>query len=585
MSLKDLAAALKQRAVVQWTAAYLAAAWLMLQLFAILADQFDWPAEVSRSLTVLLGIGVLAVVIVGWYHGEKGSQRATPTELLMLAMVIIIAASALAFVRQSVRQTTSIDEPAGTPIPSPVTSRASIAVLPFANLSGDPKDDYFADGFTEQLIDALANVPELRVASRTSSFAFKSTRADIEEIGRRLGVSSVLEGSVRRAGDRLRVTAQLINAADGFHVWSKTFERESHDVFAVQDELSRELTNSLNVTLGSSRTDAVPTRDMEAYDLYLRGIFHQRQRDPAGADSAVIYLERATRLDPGFAAAYAELGQAYQELNFNEGSRTSEYRAKAFIAIQKSLTLNPRQVEALLVRGNMAYTLERNFDIEAAARDYRRALGINPRDARAHEALGALYHHVGLNDRALREFRLAIELDPASDFSPYRIPRTLMYQGRYAEALAIMKARPDRENNFQWPLSLWFNGAKAEALAAARLAVLHYPENGDHASVYALVLAGIGRRPEAEQQIARAIKLGSGSSHFHHSAYNIASAYALMGKNDQALAWLGRVTRGGMPNYELFVNDPNLNGLRREPGFRSFLKEQRELWEHYARVL
>jgi tetratricopeptide (TPR) repeat protein len=253
--------------------------------------------------------------------------------------------------------------------------------------------------------------------------------------------------------------------------------------------------------------------------------------------------------------------------------------------VEKALALDPTLAEAYVARGNMAWTIERGFDHEAATRDFRRAIELNPRLAAGHEALGAVYHHVGLNERALQEFRTGIELDPHSNFGKFRIPRVLLYQGKFAEALSQLERAPDRDTNWHWPLALWYNGRPEEALSAARDQLNRHPNPGDVLSVCALILAGTGRAKEAEAEIAEAIRLESGGSHFHHAAYNIASAYALMGRNDSALQWLKRVAREGFPNYELFLRDPNLNSLRRDAEFRRFLDEQRKLWEHYAAVL
>ncbi|MGH7470793.1 MAG: hypothetical protein ACRENP_22835, partial [Longimicrobiales bacterium] len=190
--------ALRKRAIVQWVIAYLAVAWLLLQLLSILADQFNWPLALQRGFTVPLAVGVLAAIVIGWYHGEEGRQRIGAVELIMLAAIGLIAGAALQVVRRnSYAAADALVEPAGMPRASAAPARTSIAVLPFVNHSGDRDTDYFSDGITEQLIDALANSPDLHVASRTSSFAFKGDRANVVEIGRRLQVANVLEGSVR----------------------------------------------------------------------------------------------------------------------------------------------------------------------------------------------------------------------------------------------------------------------------------------------------------------------------------------------------------------------------------------------------
>ncbi|MGQ0812884.1 MAG: hypothetical protein ACT4O1_00255 [Gemmatimonadota bacterium] len=212
---------MKNRKLVQWALAYLAGAWLLLQVADVIGAHFGWPPAVMRALIALLAIGFFGALIVAWYHGERGVQRVSGPELLMLAALFVIAGGVVAFVGTTPSERSSAVSHAANPR-APIAEQRSIAVLPFANFSDDAANEYFSDGMTEELINALANVPGLRVAARTSSFAFKGEKANIAEVAQRLNVGTVVEGSVRRAGGRIKVTAQLINAADGFHLWSNT---------------------------------------------------------------------------------------------------------------------------------------------------------------------------------------------------------------------------------------------------------------------------------------------------------------------------------------------------------------------------
>ena len=294
----------RQRKLVQWAVAYLAAAWLILQVLSLLAEPFAWPGVVLRAATVLLGVGFIGVLVLAWYHGERGRQHVSGIELILLAVVLALAGAAVWWVRD--------DSPDQRADAQPVISvgRNSIAVLPFLDLSPGKDHEYFSDGITEEILNALARVERLRVASRTSSFSFKGRNVPIDEVGKRLRVQHVLEGSVQRSGERIRVTAQLVDAANGYHLWSERYDRELQDIFAVEDEISRAIVQSLEVEITGGHQDplvARATESQEAHDLYLKGRYFWANRTPDGLRRAIQYFEQATQLDPNYARAYQGL--------------------------------------------------------------------------------------------------------------------------------------------------------------------------------------------------------------------------------------------------------------------------------------
>lgn len=289
----------------------------------------------------------------------------------------------------------------------------SIAVLPFVDMSSDKSQEFFGEGIAEELIHALARIQGLRVVARTSAFAFKDKRLDVREIGRILSVDAILEGSVRAAGSRLRITAQLINVADGFHLWPERFDRDAGDIFAIQDELSLAIVDHLKVTLHIGERDALQKRstaDPEAYNLYLKGLYFLARPRPDLVQKALGLFQEALERDPGFARAYAAIGTAFAMLgNFNFAPPTEVYpRAKA--AIQKALALDDRLGEAHAIAATVAFWYD--WDWAAAEEGYTRNLALNPGDAFSHGDHAWFLLTRRRFDESLREIKRALDLDP-----------------------------------------------------------------------------------------------------------------------------------------------------------------------------
>ncbi|MGV8041928.1 MAG: protein kinase [Thermoanaerobaculaceae bacterium] len=309
----------------------------------------------------------------------------------------------------------AIDPEAVAPAPS-AQARApvpSIAVLPFVDMSSDKNQDFFGEGIAEELIHALARIQGLRVVARTSAFAFKDKRLDVREIGRILNVDAILEGSVRAAGSRLRITAQLINVKDGFHLWSERFDRDAGDIFAIQDELSLAIVDHLKVTLGVGERDAIQKRsttDHEAYNLYLKGLYYLARPRPDLVQRALGLFQEALARDPGFAKAHAAIGKAFAMLgNFNFAPPTEVY-PKAKAAIQKALALDDRLGEAHAIAATVAFWYD--WDWAAAEEGYRRNLALNPGDAFSHGDHAWFLLTRRRFDESLREIKRALDLDP-----------------------------------------------------------------------------------------------------------------------------------------------------------------------------
>ena len=305
----------------------------------------------------------------------------------------------------------------------------SVAVLPFQNMSGDEDNEYFSDGVTEEIINALTQLEGLHVAARTSSFSFKGQTLDVKEVGRRLNVGAVLEGSVRQAGNRLRVTAQLVNVADGYHLWSERYDREMDDVFAVHDEIAGAIAERLSVTLGTGPVRPVPRRataNLDAYRLYLKGRHQWNTRSEAGLEQACRLFNEAIALDPAYAPAYSGLADTYLLLGSYGFVPRAEASAKARTAAEKALELDEGLAEAHASLGQ-AYRHERRWEDEE--REYERAIQLNPGYATAHQWYATLLAALGRMDEAVAEVRRAEELDPLSHAISITVANVLYLAG------------------------------------------------------------------------------------------------------------------------------------------------------------
>ena len=326
------------------------------------------------------------------------------------------------------------------------TEVASIAVLPFADLSPDRDQEYFCDGMTEEIIDALAKIDGFRVVARTSSFAFKGKQQDIREIGKKLNVAAVLEGSVRKDGNLLRVTAQLNSVADGYHLWSQTYERELKDVFTVQDEIAKSIVNTLQLKLANPQPKR-PSANVEAYDLYLQGRYHWDRWRTEGAQRALQFFELATQKDPRFAAAYAGIADSYAWLGFFGTLPPSDVMPKARAAAEKAIALDDSLAEAHTSLGYVKALYD--FDWPDAEHEFQRAIQLNPGLADAHFGYGIVYMAPqGRSDEALREMLIARDLDPLSPVINTYLALAYFFNGQMEQSLVYDKKALDLDANF-----------------------------------------------------------------------------------------------------------------------------------------
>jgi serine/threonine protein kinase/TolB-like protein/Tfp pilus assembly protein PilF len=470
---------------------------------------------------------------------------------------------------------------------APLTAVKSLAVLPLENVSGDSAQDYFADGITDALITSFAKVQTLRVTSRPAVMVYKKAGKSPAEIGRELKVDAALTGSVARNGDRVRVSLRLIHVATGQDLWSQDYDRELRAVPALQGEVTRDVAQKIGFTASPSpQTVRAASINAEAYDQYLRGQFYLNRQNIADNESAIGALEKAVAADPNFADAHAELAQAYVWKLFLFAPREKQLEEKAFVEVEKALALDPDSAVAYLARGRLQWTPANHFPHERSIKEYRHALSLDPTLDEAHNQLALVYSHIGALSQSLQESQFALAANPNNHLAQYRMGETLNWQGKYEEALSVLQAIPEGANPelvaYQKACAL-FNLGKKDQAAETLEQLLKDPKanRGLVRSVQAILAASAGQDQIAEEKIKTAIEQGQGFGHFHHTAYNIACAYALMNKPEQAIKWLQTAADDGFPCYPLFESDANLNNLRQDPRFVAFLAQQKQQWEYH----
>jgi len=460
---------LKERKLVQWALAYLAGAWVLLQLTSVLGGMYDLPRTLVRSVPVLLAVGFLAALVLAWYHGEKGRQRVSGPELLMLGALLLLAGAAVTWVGGGAERTAVAAE---RPVGSAIADK-SIAVLPFADFSPGGDQEWFSDGLTEEILNALARLPDLRVASRTGSFRFKGSNEEVQSIAASLGMAHILEGSVRRTGERVRITAQLIRASDDVHLWSQNFDRDAADVIRVQEEIAFEIARTMQTALEPEALRAMVsagTNSVAAYEAYLRGEHLLRQR---AFDQAYAAFEDARTLDPQFSDAHLRLalhwfaglrpastvrpdGLSYREmmrvaeerLSAAAATATDEVRRVRVEAVRAELDLRLR--DALALARRLAELQPQGFhawnylgalaavvgERELAAEAFRRAEGLVEEEASSLAGLAVRYHRVD-PDAALRLSERAMALDSTDPAVLYQHHRALLWVGHVREAAIV----------------------------------------------------------------------------------------------------------------------------------------------------
>jgi adenylate cyclase len=467
----------------------------------------------------------------------------------------------------------------------------SIAVLPFANMSPDPDQEYFGDGMAEEIINALAQVPGLRVIARTSAFRFKGTSTDIRSIGQILGVGVVVEGSVRRAGNRLRITAQLVETGAGHHLWSKVFDRDADNIFAIQDEIARNIVDTVLPKLlpelaASEPIVEAPTENQQAYDLYLRAGRRLAHFNLWDTKLAVTMLEDAIELDSGFAAAWSRLGSACCVMEFSFDP-DGDWINKAEHAADQALLLNRRNAEAEYVRGRLLWSPRQGFQHLDALAALDRSLEVQPGgpDARMWRSLILL--HLGIFDEAETGLQEVLAADPDNGMALQSTGQLYAFSGRFDEARKYHERALEVEpGNFYTRAFFPVFHLYADDLTAAERELeksrVLLPDEPLLDLTEALLWARRGESQRAEEAIERGERSKRSVGHRHHSDHFAACALTLLGDADRAVARLTQAADTGFPNYPLFRSDKHLRRLQdANPAMKTLMQRLKVQWEQY----
>ncbi|MEO7148345.1 MAG: tetratricopeptide repeat protein [Rhodanobacteraceae bacterium] len=520
VSVKQGFAEFRRRRVFRVAAVYLVTSWILIQLGSATFEPIGLPPWSMRLLLVLLALGFVLACVLSWAYdiSPRGVER---------------TASLLK----------SEAPPAKQPVPAP---EASVAILPFADLSEAKDQDYFCDGLAEEILNALASIRGLRVASRTSSFRFRGSDVDAREIGRALSVAAIMEGSVRKAGDRVRVTAQLIDAGNGYHLWSENFDRGLEDIFAIQEEIARSVVRALRVSLkgvaGIDMGRNAP-RDMRAYELYLRGRQIQSVKSSDNWTKAPEMFRRAIALDPDYAQAHAGLADSLAQLLIWRIIEPTDVLEEALAAAKRALELAPQLAEAHVAHAN---TLSLAGDDRDAVAAFERAVELNPELYEAHYYFGRHCYARGQHARAIEEFEAAHRVR-SDEF------QAISLASNAADSLGD-KARGDALVRLALPSAL------AEIAAD--------PENGRALYLAAGMQVRLGDIEGGRRSIETALRLQPDD---FGTLYNAACTYTHMGENERALDLLERAIATGGGFRDWLEHDSDLDSLRAMPRFQEIL--------------
>jgi adenylate cyclase len=574
-------AALRQRKLVQWSVAYVAAAFALLQGIDIVAQRFGWPDVVERALIIAIFVGFFVTLLLAWYHGERGAQKASGTELLLLALLLTIGGGLLwkFSVSSGVRS-----HAAGTAVPGLVGDRRSIAVLPFVNMSGDKDNEYFSDGISEEILNVLARTPDLHVAARTSSFSFKDKAMEVPAIARQLEVRMVLEGSVRKQGDRVRITAQLIDAKTGFHVWSQTYDRRLQDIFAIQDEIAKAIGDELEVKLADARApgrNSAGTKNLKAYDLYLRGIALWNTREAANLLQALALFDQSAKADPRYAEAYAGQALVYTVLPyFTDAIAREECHSRASDLALRALALDPNLPEVYTVLANEALA---TYHRDTARALLERVIAARPSYATAHQWLGSLSMSDGDRVRGLAEMEKAVSLDPRAPVIGDNHAFILLTLGRYADARAgcekVLLYAPEHSGCLQYIGLAWLMEGNIDAARPylQKMAKLQDPSAQREVDDLLAALSGKGNGHALAVRMA-ALPYGSNVAANSGNVFEdqvVAVLLVMLHEPELAMDYMARIAAVPGASIDWAIRLPQMDPLRCQPRFRAIVASLR----------
>ncbi len=580
MNARNFFGELKRRNVYKVAVAYAVVGWLLIQIATQVFPFFDIPSWVVRLVVLLIMIGFPIALVIAWAFeltpdGIKRTEVADalpgkiPHKHIWIYVVVIGGAISLGLFFLG-RYSATVERHATASPPE-----KSIAVLPFENRSPDPENVYFAEGVQDEILTRLANVADLKVISRTSTQRFKSAPENLPQIARQLGVAHILEGSVQKSGEQVRVNVQLINAATDAHLWAESFDRKLTDIFAVESEIAKNIADKLRAKLTGSEAHAIatrPTENAEAYQYYLKGRYFWNKRTGSDLQKAIEYFKKAIEKDPNYALAYAGLGDSYILLSGFGAATPRESLPLADAAAKKALEIDDLLGEAHATLGFSLCVY--HLDFARSIKEFERAIALSPNYATAHQWFGnSTLVAVGQFDRAIAEGKHAVELDPLSLIINADLGADYLSARRCDEAIAQLRKTIEMDPRFyyaHWNLAeaLELKGQMHEAFAEYKKAV----ELDDDPFVLALLArayAKLGQRDEALKILARLHQL---ALDHYVSSYSFAIIHLALGEKEKAWEWLDRMysERAGL-DLAFIKIDPILDPLRSDSRFEALV--------------
>jgi len=529
---------LRRRQVVQVGIAYLVVAWGVAQVGELVLDTYDAPGWIMQAILAVLAIGFPVAVILSWVFDLRWDGLHRESDL---------AAGDTAPV-----------------LPVEKADHKSIAVLPFVNMSSDPEQEYFSDGISEELLNLLTKIPQLRVAARTSAFSYKGTNTKIEQIGRELKVAHVLEGSVRKAGNKIRITAQLIQARDGYHLWSETWDRTLEDIFAVQDEIAAIVVEQLKLSL-LAPPPVVQETDPEAYALHLQGLHFYRQGSAEGYEQAVVLAEQALARAPDYTPAWDLLASAYVSQAALGLRPVDEGYHLAREATEKALSIDPDFAWAHACLSVIARSYD--WNLAAAARHMQTALALDPTNVDILRRAASLAQALGRLDAGLAINEYVAARDPVNPSIHHNLGISYYYAGLLEAALASCRTALRLSPGTIATRSLLGEALLAQGDAEAAMEeIAQEPDEGYRLIGQAMTCHVLGRREESDAALAEVIE-----KYEKDSAYNIAYVLAYRGEADRAFEWLDKAVEYHDPGLSDIVTNPRFANIQGDPRWEAFL--------------
>jgi TolB-like protein len=582
MNLPSFFVELKRRNVYKVAIAYAVVAWLLIQVATQVFPFFEIPNWGVRLIVLFIVIGFPIALILAWAF-ELTPEGVKRTEVADAAhersrgavWIYIIAIGAALSIGLFVLGRYTVQRATNHSIQQSVPDK-SLAVLPFTNLSGNPENAYFAAGIQDEIITRLAKIGQLKVVSCLSTQRFKSSPDDLPAIAKQLGVANVLQGSVQRSADAVRVNVQLVRGETDTHLWADTFDRKLTDVFQIESDIAKTIAEKLQAKLTGSEERAIsakPTADLEAHQLYLQGRYFWNRRTGENLKKALSYFQQAVDKDPGYALAYTGISDSCALIPVYGAGAPQEYYPRAKVAAEKALKLDDMLGEA---HTSLANVLFRYLELAESAKEFERSIELNSNYPTAHQWYGRLtLLATGEFDRAIAEVKLAVELDPVSPIIHSDLGTVYTFARRYDEAIDQFRHALGLDPQFYWAhrqlgLALELKGAPSDAIAEYQRAL----ELNDDPRVLAFIghaEAITRRQSEAREILAKLIEMAKTR---YVSGYSFAVIHLALGEKDQALDWLENDARE-RPGFEVnFVKvDPYFDPLRGDPRFEALVSK------------